>query len=70
MLLHESTLNSTCESKKKTFSIQERMDIIAKDDANKEMHVALAARLEIVPSTLSTNVKNRKDTENCYVKVR
>jgi hypothetical protein len=42
------------------------MDILAQVDANKETHVALAARLGIVPSTLNTIVKSRKDTKKCY----
>jgi hypothetical protein len=39
---------------------RERTEIVAKVDAYKEMHVALAGRLCIVPSTLNTNFKNRK----------
>jgi hypothetical protein len=35
-------------------------------DANKEMLVALAARLGTSPSTLNTVVKYRKDTKKCY----
>jgi hypothetical protein len=41
------------------------MDILAQVDANKETHVALAARLGIASSTLNTIVKSRKDTEKC-----
>jgi transposase-like protein len=70
VLLHEPTLNSACEPKKKTFSTQERMDIVAQIDANKETHVALAGRLGSVPSTLNNIVKNRNDTENCFAKVK
>lgn len=70
MLLHESTLNSACEPKKKTFSIQERLDIVAQIDASKETHVALAGRLGIVLSTSNNIVKNRKGTENCFENVR
>ena len=33
---------------------------------NKETHVTLAVRLEIVMSTLHTVVKNTKDTEGLY----
>jgi transposase-like protein len=51
---------------RKAFSIQEKMDILAQVDANKETCVALAARLGIAPSTLNTIVKSRKDTEKCY----
>jgi hypothetical protein len=53
--------------KRKAFSIQEKMDILAQVDANKETSVALAARLGIAPSTLNTIVKSRKDNEKCYV---
>jgi hypothetical protein len=52
--------------KRKAFSIHEKMDILAQVDANKERRVALAARLGIVPSTLNTIVKSRKDTGKCY----
>jgi hypothetical protein len=51
---------------RKAFCIQEKMDILAQVDANKETCVALAARLGVVPSTLNTIVKSRKDTEKCY----
>jgi hypothetical protein len=44
-----------------------KMGILAQVDANEEEHIALAARLGIAPSTLNTVVKNRKDTEKCYV---
>jgi hypothetical protein len=37
--------------KRKVFSIQEKMDILAQVDANKETRIALAARLGIAPST-------------------
>jgi hypothetical protein len=50
--------------KRKAFSVQENMDILV--DANKEIRVALAARLGSAPSTLNTIVKSRKDTEKCY----
>jgi transposase-like protein len=46
--------------KRKAFSIQEKMDILAQVDANKETRVALAARLGIAPSTLNTVVKAGK----------
>jgi hypothetical protein len=52
--------------KRKAFSIQEKMDILAQVDANKETRVALAARLGIAPSLLNPIVKSRKDTEKCY----
>jgi hypothetical protein len=52
--------------KRKAFSFQEKMDILAQVDANKETCVALAARLGIAPSTLNNIVKNWKDTEKCY----
>jgi hypothetical protein len=52
--------------KRKAFSIQEKMAILAQVDANKETRVALTARLGIAPSTLNTIVKSRKDTEKCY----
>jgi hypothetical protein len=52
--------------KRKAFSIQENMDILAQVDANKETHFALAARLGTAPSTLNTIVKSRLDTEKCY----
>jgi hypothetical protein len=52
---------------RKAFSIQEKMDILAQVDANKETRVALAARLGTAPSSLNTIVKNRKDTEKCYI---
>jgi hypothetical protein len=52
--------------KRKAFSVQEKMDILAHVDANKETHVALAATLGIAPSTLNTIVKSRKDTERYY----
>jgi hypothetical protein len=52
--------------KRKSFSIQEKMDILAQVDANKETRVALAARLRIAPSTLNTIVKSRKDIEKFY----
>jgi hypothetical protein len=52
--------------KRKAFSVQEKMDILAKVDANKETNVALAGRLRIAPSTLNTIVKNGKYTEKCY----
>jgi transposase-like protein len=42
--------------KRKAFSIQEKMDILAQVYANKETCVALAARLGIAPSTLNTIV--------------
>jgi transposase-like protein len=45
--------------KRKAFSFQEKMDILAQVDANKETRVALAARLGIVPSTLNTIVKKQ-----------
>jgi hypothetical protein len=54
--------------KRKAFSVQEKLDILAQVDANKETCVALAARLGIAPSTLNTIVKSRKDTEKCYTK--
>jgi hypothetical protein len=54
--------------KRKAFSIQEKMDILAQVDANKETHVALAARLGFVPSALNTIVESRKDTEKCYAR--
>jgi hypothetical protein len=50
---------------RKTFCIQEKMDILAQVNANKETYVALAARLGIVLSTLNIIVKSRKDTEKC-----
>jgi hypothetical protein len=52
--------------KRKVFSIQEKMDIPAQVDSNKETRVALVVRLGITPSTLNTIVKSRKDTEKCY----
>jgi hypothetical protein len=52
--------------KRKAFSVQEKMDILAQVDANKETRVALAARLGIAHSTLNTVVKSRKDAEKCY----
>jgi hypothetical protein len=52
--------------KRKAFSIQEKTDILAEVDADKETCVALAARLGIAPSTLNTIVKSRKDTKKCY----
>jgi transposase-like protein len=55
--------------KRKAFSIQEKMDILAQVVANKETCVALAARLGIAPSTLNTIVKSRKDTEKCYAQL-
>lgn len=55
------------ETKKmKQFSIQEKTDILAQVDANKETHEVLATRLWTVPSTLNTIFKERKDTEKCY----
>jgi hypothetical protein len=42
------------------------MDILTQEDANKETPVALAARLRIVPSSLNTMVKNRKDSGKYY----
>jgi hypothetical protein len=36
------------------------MAILAQVDANKEICVALAARLRIAPSTVNTTVKSRK----------
>jgi hypothetical protein len=52
--------------KRKAFSVQEKMDILAQVDANKETRVALAVRLGIAPSTLNTIVKSRKDNDKCY----
>jgi hypothetical protein len=49
--------------KRKAFSIQEKVGILALMDANKETRVALAARFGIAPSTLNTVVKSRKDAE-------
>jgi hypothetical protein len=55
-----------CEpQKRKAISSEEKMDILAQVDANKETHVALAARLGIVLSTLKTTVTNRKATKKC-----
>jgi hypothetical protein len=51
--------------KRKVFSTQEKMDILAQVDANKGTRVARAARSGIVPSTLNTIVKSRKDTKKC-----
>jgi hypothetical protein len=74
-LANSFILISSCDSffimmsepkKRKAFPIQDKMDILALADANKETHVALAARLGIVRSTLNTTVRNRKDTEKCY----
>jgi hypothetical protein len=59
-------ITMTEPKKRKAFSIQEKMDILAQVYANKETHVALAARLGIAPSTLNTIVKSRKDTEKRY----
>jgi hypothetical protein len=50
----------------KGFSIQEQMNNPAQVDNNKETHVALAARLGTVLSTLKTIVKSRKDTNKFY----
>jgi hypothetical protein len=44
------------EPKRKAFSIQEKMAILAQVDANNETRVALAARLGSAPSTLNTIV--------------
>jgi hypothetical protein len=44
----------------KAFSLQEKMDILAQMDAYKETHVALPARLGIVPSTLNTCSKQER----------
>jgi hypothetical protein len=44
------------------------MDILVQVKANKETHVALAARIGMTPPTLKTTVKNRKDTKKCYTK--
>jgi hypothetical protein len=52
--------------KGKAFSVQEKMDILAQVDANKESRETPAARLGIAPSTLNTIVKSRKDTKKCY----
>jgi hypothetical protein len=46
--------------KRKAFSVQEKMDILAQMDANKETRVAMAARLGILSSTLNTIVKAGK----------
>jgi hypothetical protein len=54
--------------KRKQFLFQERRDILAHMDVSKEMLVAVGARLGIVPSTLNTIVKTRKDTKKCYEK--
>lgn len=51
---------------RKPFFIQERRDILAQVNASMEMRVALCARLGIMPSTLNTIVKNRKDTKKFY----
>jgi hypothetical protein len=52
--------------KRKEFSTQEKMDILAQVNANKETHDVLATRLGTVPSTLTTIFTNRKDNEKCY----
>jgi hypothetical protein len=49
-------ITMTEPKKRKAFSIQEKMAILAHVDANKEIRVALAARIGIVPSTLHTIV--------------
>jgi hypothetical protein len=54
--------------KRIVFSIQQQMDILVQVNANKETHVTLAARLEMAPPTVKTTVKNRKDTNKCYIK--
>jgi transposase-like protein len=55
--------------KRKAFSIQEKMDILAQVDANKEARVSLAARLGIAPSTLSTIVKAGKTLKSVTLSV-
>jgi hypothetical protein len=45
---------------------KKKMDILAQVGANREAHVAQAARLRIMPSQLSTIVKYKKDTKKCY----
>jgi transposase-like protein len=52
--------------KRKQFLIQDRRNILAQVNVSKETRVALCSRLGIVPSTLNTTVKNRKDTKKCY----
>jgi hypothetical protein len=37
-------------------------------DVNRETHVALAARIRIVMSTVNANVNRRKDTKKCCAK--
>jgi hypothetical protein len=49
-------ITMTEPNKRKAFSVQEKMAILAQVDANKETRVALAARLGIAPSTLNTIV--------------
>ena len=51
---------------RKAFPIEEKMDIVAQVDANKETHVAMVARLAIMLSASNITVKNRRDTEKCY----
>jgi hypothetical protein len=51
------------QKNRKQFLVQERKDILAQVDVSKETRVALGARLGIVPSTLNTILKNRKDTK-------
>jgi hypothetical protein len=43
--------------KRKVFSVQIKIDILAQVDPNKETYIALIARVEIVLSTLNTIVK-------------
>jgi hypothetical protein len=45
--------------KRKAFSFLVQVDV------DKETHVALAARLGIVPSALNAVVENRKGTKKC-----
>lgn len=42
-----------------------KMHVLTQVDANKEIHIALIARVGTVLSTLGNSVKKRKDTEKC-----
>jgi hypothetical protein len=56
----------TEQKKRKVSSIQEKMDILAQVDANKETCVALATRWGTEPSSMNAIFKNKKDTEKCH----
>jgi hypothetical protein len=48
------------------FSVQEKIDIVAQADPNKETCVAQAARVGTALSILNTIIQNRKETKKCY----